>query len=246
MFSQSHSRGRGHRTWHPDSLIADSSYPLNVALKKMTRTCTLSLIGLTIFLVAPGAVAQQATAPAPDYFPLRVGDSWTYRSTNGDTQYSLRVLSEEKQADRTIRYEVEKLAGAKILASFSKADGWVLMHSERYPEHEGLEAKYEPARQYLKNPLRAGSQWGWKGEDYTKTEIEEMNQVVGPEDVTVPAGKFRAMKVVSTVGGAAAPLTRTSWYADGVGLVKSMTESGQIKYGWELADYSFKKKNPGK
>jgi hypothetical protein len=49
------------------------------------------------------------------------------------------------------------------------------------------------------------------------------------------------MKVVSEITGAATPMTRTSWYADGVGLVKTTTEGGQIKYGSELTDYSFKK-----
>jgi hypothetical protein len=49
------------------------------------------------------------------------------------------------------------------------------------------------------------------------------------------------MKVVSKVTGRTA-LTKISRCADGVGLVKSMTEAGQIKYGWELADYSFKTK----
>jgi hypothetical protein len=50
------------------------------------------------------------------------------------------------------------------------------------------------------------------------------------------------MKVVTKIIGAAAPRTRTNWYADGVGLVKSTTEAGKINYGWELTDYSFKKK----
>jgi hypothetical protein len=44
------------------------------------------------------------------------------------------------------------------------------------------------------------------------------------------------MKIVTKIGGGATPMTRTYWYADGVGLVKSMTEAGQTKYGWELAD----------
>jgi hypothetical protein len=172
---------------------------------------------------------------------LHTGDSWTYRSTTSDTEYTVKVVGEEKQPDGTIRYQVEKLAGAKVVTSYSKTGGWVLMHSERYPEHEGLEAKYEPARQYLKDPLVAGAQWGWKGPDYTGTELEEDNQVAGVEEVTVPAGKFRAMKVVSKVASTSS-LLRTFWYAEGVGLVKSTTEGGQIKYGWELTDYSFKKK----
>ena len=209
----------------------------------MIQARTFPTIAFTIFLLASGATAQKSEAPAPDYFPLRVGDLWTYRSTSGSTEHTLKVLREEKQADGTIRYEVEKLAGAKVLMSFSKVSGSVLLHSERYSEHEGLEAKYEPAKQYLKNPLLADAQWGWTGKDYTQTDLEEDSQVTGPEDVTVVAGKFRAMKVVTKVAGTSTPMTRTNWYADGVGLVKSTTEAGEVKYGWELKDYSFKKKD---
>ena len=196
---------------------------------------------LALCLLTVGAAAEKPAAPAHDYFPLRVGDSWSYRSIDGDTKHTLKVLSEEKQADGTIRYLVEKLAGAKVLMVFSKSGGWVLMHSEQYTEHEGLEVKYEPPKQYLQNPLTAGTKWVWKGKDYTQTDLDENHQVVGFENITVLAGKFRAMKVVSRIVGAAL-MTRTTWYADGVGLVKSETEGGQIKYGWELADYSFKDK----
>lgn len=211
----------------------------------MIQARTFPAIAFTVFLLAIGASAQKSEAPAPDYFPLRVGDSWSYRSTDGDTEHSIKVLSEEKQADGTPRYLVEKLAGAKVLTVFSRSGGWVLMHSERYSEHEGLEAKYDPPKQYLQDPLIAGAKWAWKGKDYTQTDLDENHQVVGLEDVTVRAGKFRAMKVVSRIIGAA-PMTRTSWYADGVGLIKSETEGGQVKYGWELADYSFKKKDLAK
>jgi hypothetical protein len=49
------------------------------------------------------------------------------------------------------------------------------------------------------------------------------------------------MKIVSQVTGAAHPMTKTYWYADGVGMVKTTTEAGPTKYGSELVDYSFKK-----
>ncbi|HEV2840706.1 MAG TPA: hypothetical protein VGW39_05215 [Chthoniobacterales bacterium] len=207
----------------------------------MNKFRPLTATALALWLLTLSAAAQKSEAPAPDYFPLRVGDSWSYRSKDGDTEHSFKVLSEEKQSDGTTRYLVEKRAGVIVQTVFSKANGWVLMHLERYPEHEGLEIKYEPAKQFLQNPLIAGSKWSWKGKDYTQTDIDENHQVVDFEEVTVLAGKFRAMKVVSRIVGAA-PLTRTTWYADGVGLVKSETDGGQIKYGWELADYSFKKK----
>jgi hypothetical protein len=211
--------------------------------EKVTKARAIPTIAFAIFLAtitATGAQKSKRNAAA-DYFPLHVDDFWTYRNTSGDGEYSLKVLSEEKQTDGSTRYLVEMLSGVKIDSLFSKTNGWVLMHGERYPEHEGMESKYEPAKQHLPNPLVAGTKWEWKGKDVTQTDLQEMNKVIGFEKVTVPAGKFRAMKVVSQVTGAS-PFTKTYWYADGVGLVKSKTEGGKISYNWELVDYSFKKK----
>ena len=207
----------------------------------MIKARALSTIALAISLATISAIAEKSKSSAVVYFPLRVGDSWTYRNTSGDGEYSLKVLSEEEQPDGSSRYQVEMLSGVKIHSWFSKNSRWVLMHGERYPEHEGLEVKYEPPKQYLQNPLIADSKWEWKGKDYTETERSENHHVIGFEKVTVPAGKFRAMKVISEVSGGGAPMTKTEWYADGVGLIKSTTESGQTKYGWELTNYSFKK-----
>jgi hypothetical protein len=203
----------------------------------------LSNLALALVLAFSSAAAEKPKPAGTDYFPLRVGDSWSYRNTSGDGEYSLTVVREEEQPDGSARYLVEMVSGVKVHSWFSKHSGWVLLHEERYPEHEGLEAKYEPARQYLQNPLVAGGKWDWKGKDYTQVERNEKHRVAGFEKITVPAGKFRAMKVVSQIEGGATPMTKTSWYAEGVGLIKSTTEGGQIKYGWELADYSFKKKS---
>ena len=70
----------------------------------MIQARTFPTIAFTVFLLASGAAAQKSEAPAPDYFPLRVGDSWTYRSTSGSTEHTLKVLGEAKQADGTVRY----------------------------------------------------------------------------------------------------------------------------------------------
>jgi hypothetical protein len=67
--------------------------------------------------------------------------------------------------------------------------------------------------------------------------------VEGPQVVTTPAGRFRAMKVVSRVTEGDAAVTRTSWYAPGVGLVKTQTKTPTLEYGSELKDYSFRKKS---
>src|SRR3954462_3372164 len=110
--------------------------------------------GLLAFLLISAAPAEKPkeTKAAVDYFPLRVGDSWTYRNTE-EGGYTFKVLSEEPQTGGPSRFTVEILSGVKIINIFSKAEGSVLWHAEQYPEHEGLEAKYEPPRQYLSNPL---------------------------------------------------------------------------------------------
>src|SRR2546421_11561314 len=210
----------------------------------MISTRTLLTIVAAALVLTPEAFGRKSKAEAKagaDYFPLRLGDSWTYRNTE-EGGYTLKVLSEEPHEGGQVRYVVELLSGAKINHVYSKTPGWVLFHAEKYPEHEGLEATYEPPKQYLPNPLVAGQKWEWTGKDSTQMEHHESNRVIGFENITVAAGKFRAMKVVSEVSGGAIPMIKTSWYADGVGLVKTATEGGQIKYGSELTDYSFKKK----
>jgi hypothetical protein len=202
-------------------------------------TAVLGVAAL-LFLQSASAKPKPKSEPTADYFPLRVGDSWTYRNTE-EGGYTLKVLSEEPHEGGTVRFVVEFLSGVKVNNTYSKAKGWVLFHGETYPEHEGLQATYDPPKQILPNPLVVGQKWEWSGKDPTQVEHRESNRVVGVETVTVPAGKFRAMKVVSEITGASVPLIRTSWYAAGVGLVKTTNVGGQIKYGSELTDYSFKK-----
>ncbi len=208
----------------------------------MRTLAALSVLVLATLFLQPVAFAgkQKAPKPSADYFPLRVGDSWTYRNTE-EGGYTLKVLSEEPQQDGPVRYVVELRSGVIIQNVYSKVGGWVLFHSENYPEHEGLKATYDPPRQYLPVPLVAGRKWEVKFKDPTQVEQRESSHVVGLETVTVPAGKFRAMKVTTEIIGSGTKV-RTNWYADGVGLVKSVTEAGQMKYGSELTDYSFKKK----
>ena len=154
---------------------------------------SLSTIALALLAVAPNAGAEEAKPPAADFFPLRVDYSWTYRNTSDESKFTLKVLKELKQEDGSIRYLMEMLAGVQIHRYFSKPDGWVLLHFEQYPEHQGLEAKYEPPKKYLQNPLVPDSN-GNGTEGLHATGVRGDNTVAEVEEVIVPAGKFRAMK----------------------------------------------------
>ena len=219
--------------------------------KLNTKRALLALICLLLLLMSSYAVmgqrrtrraARQTSAAPRDFYPLRVGDSWTYRHSEGN-QINIKVLREEKQADGTLQYVVEVTAGNELNYFYSKPDGWVLQHRTTYPQEQtGLKMEYDPPKQYLKNPLTVGAKWTWAGKDGAR----ESNEVIGQEWIGGPAGRFRAMKVLSKVSQPEGGTTdRTNWYVDGVGLVKSMTEAkssaGQFNYGYELVDYSFKK-----
>jgi hypothetical protein len=209
----------------------------------ISQSVIVAAIGLSAFLFISAAPAKKPkeTKPAGDYFPLRVGDSWTYRNTE-EGGYTLKVLKEEPHEGGPSRYVVELASGVKILKTYSKGPGWVLFHGENYPEHEGVQVSYDPPQQFMPDPLAVGQKWEWHGKDTTQVEYRESSRVVGTETVSVAAGKFRALKVVTEITGGGATKTTTNWYADGVGLVKSATDAGKYKYGSELTDYSFKKK----
>jgi hypothetical protein len=171
-----------------------------------------------------------------DYFPLSVGDSWKYRSTTADgkqSEFTIKVLNEEKENGNTL-YLVETVSTFQPIHDwYSKPGGWVLMHRQEYVK-TGNKAEYQPTKQFLKNPLTSGDTWKWKGTGMMGVAIDESNEVSGPEAVSVPAGKFETMKVTTKVVQGGAPVTKTYWYAPGVGMVKSITDTGSVKSTTEL------------
>lgn len=206
----------------------------------MSKTCKIATVTLAILILSTSIAGQWVKArPARDYFPLRVGNLWKYRHSEAG-EFTLKVLKAEKQADGTTLYMLEKQSGGRVHSWYTNANGWVILRREVYVESDNLFVTYQPPKQILKNPPVPGATWTWNGKGAVQVEVSETNKVVGPERVVVPAGTFRAMKVVSVISEGAALKTVTNWYADGVGLVKSTSEAGEIKFGWELIEYKVK------
>ena len=186
--------------------------------------------------MSPSSSGGASSTGSKDYFPLSVGDSWKYRSTTADgkqSEFTIKVLSEAKESGNTL-YLVETVSTFQPIHDwYSKPSGWVLMHRQEYVK-TGNKAEYQPTKQFLKNPLTSGDSWTWKGKGMMGLEIDESNEVSGPETVSVAAGKFEAMKVMTKVVQGGVPVTKTYWYAPGVGLVKSMTDTGSVKSTTEL------------
>lgn len=211
---------------------------------RMIGALALMLVAMAVVVGQKSGVGQKQKEPPPDYYPLRVGDWWKYQSTTGEgkqSEFTMKVLADEKQADGTVLHQVEIMSTTPIHEWYSKPNGWVLWHREAYPKND-MKVTFEPARQFLKNPPTTGATWQWKGKGMMSVDIDESNQVVSSEAVEVPAGKFQAMKVETKVTQGGQLVTKTYWYANWVGLVKSMAETSAYKSTTVLTDYSFKKR----
>jgi hypothetical protein len=198
---------------------------------------------------AAGAAGNKSVAhvnkpPPPDYFPLRVNDWWKYKSTTGDgkqSEFTTKVQSAEKNDDGTVVYLLDTISTQQIHDWYTKPNGLVLRLKEKYGENDSMSTQYQPPYELIKNPLTASDSWQWTGKGMMGVDINDSSEVSGPEEAVVPAGHFRAMKVVTKITQGGSPITKTYWYADWVGLVKSVTEAGQLKTTTELVDYNFRK-----
>jgi hypothetical protein len=203
------------------------------------------------------AAPERPKPVPPDYFPLRKDYWWRYQSdaTTGASTFKVLVVAAELQPDQIVWWHVHTesagMGGANASSAagfddwYTKPKGWVLVHRQRN-NTSGQTGDYLPPRQLLQNPLAAGQIWSWNGTGtFAGIGISETNVVSGPEDVIVPAGKFRCLKVSTEVVQGGSPVKKIYWYAPGVGLVQSGTESGGVLSLSRLIDYSFRPK-PGK
>src|SRR6185436_14508395 len=102
--------------------------------------------------------------------------------------------------------------GDNLIVTREGADGTATIYARMVVSLEGLQQERErtdgKVGWVLKAKLKAGDSWDVP--DGGKRTVH------GPEEVDVPAGKFKALRVVWERDGA----TLTSWYAPGVGEVK--------------------------
>src|SRR4051812_34599970 len=86
-------------TYKPDTLLFNQRMKIRAIIIFLSALFALTTCQL---LAQRGKAPAKVKAPAEkDYFPLRVGDSWKYHMIDEEAEYTLKVLSVEKQADGT-------------------------------------------------------------------------------------------------------------------------------------------------
>ena len=180
-------------------------------------------------LIALGLAAAVVSAQEPRadtlYFPNKVGDKRVYEQTVGDATFKTvdtvtKVEARGKGFVVTASREGES-ATRTVAAVFDVSGTGV----SRVSSGGRVEANPVPI---LKLPGKAGDTWTVEIAATPTSGPVKAKYTVGKEvEVVVPAGKFKAMPVVTEIEmNPGRPQTTTNWYAPGVGMVKRVSALG--------------------
>ncbi len=212
------------------------------------RTTLLTAIACII-------AAAAAFAGAADYYPIEVGNTWVYQIHEGSqsvvsTQllvHNVEMLNGREvfllQTD-ILESTDDNVSGAGMLYGFSD-DGDLLWYSICTNEGFVLE-DFDPPHIVLPYDISVGSTWvnhmNWQDEEDLIVESISFEIISDNETVSIGIGDFNQCLKVREIrsGYEPAPSTTVSYYAKGVGLIKTETtySDGYVSTS-ELTSYSF-------
>jgi hypothetical protein len=200
-------------------------------------------------LLAPPARAQDAKSFENAFYPLKIGNKWTYKAGNAQQQQvtvevtkmeAIKRLIKEKGALKTkienvAIYVLQITSGDKIML---EKVGLLPDGTYRIPgapkdielsggvyRFEAAGKEIHPPECFLRLPLIKGAAWEVDSES---AGVKIKGSFVGSDaTVTVPAGKFQTMAVTSKelqVG--TQPMALEYWFAPQVGIVKQRIQVG--------------------
>lgn len=199
-----------------------------------------------------GALAVVACDPRPrepsfvhPYAPASVGDEWVYAAGPPGSESIERIVSVFHHGQRLVARVRSESPGNP--GAGSERD-LVIHRLGVSPEIGTMQTAVGPVTTrgaegvFLPRELTAGMSWNWRQEIATPMStmrVEASCEVIGPAQVTTPAGRFAAVHVrcvlrnamTVTATGGAAPAnehtqTEDNYYVRGIGLVRSATATG--------------------
>ncbi len=192
------------------------------------------VLGLMVLsAVASTAMAQDAkTLGKSEYFPLAVGTSWEYKTSEG------KVVSQIVKHE-----EIGGVMCARLEATTTdnkKTSEYLRITNDGVYRVQANDQNITPPLRFLKLPLKSGDKWQVESKVLGKTLKGEF--VVSTGEVNVPAGKYSDVIICKaddfTVDGQ--NLSHTYYFAKGVGIVKQV-----IKFAGQEITLELEKFTPG-
>ena len=182
----------------------------------------LFVVALLLHTASVGAPVPKETK-ALAYFPDKVGAKWVY---DFDGKEETETVTAVKKEDGSILVTVHKID------EFGETDKVTKVTESGIFIVSGLQLKHPPSH-VLQLPHKANATWKtWTGTPFLGT---SNYTAYGLEEVEVPAGKYKAIRVGRIDAG---DICRTYWYAPDVGLVKYVFECGKTTYTRTLKSFA--------
>lgn len=189
----------------------------------MKKIFVLICIGLFLCGMVFAAKNKQ-----PDYFPLRVGNVWKYDFTAAKDKMVIKVTGIEK-VDKKDCYKVETLInGEPVLAEYMYKSGNDIFENKIIMKSSNKISMMilKPSKKIITNPLKPGDCWTYNGKDIGCQNSMQTKKAVKEEFVRTPAGRFKAMRVMTTILEKGKKIDKIAWYVAGIGPVKSVGNNG--------------------
>ena len=198
---------------------------------------------LIAVLVKPVAHADDVRQNVDDFFPWAQGSTWTYdtldKEKNEHFEMKVTVEGPWKEGDLSGMIMTQKDRRGMMREFLLKNVTGIFIQKLGLSKAYTPEAttRFTPPVPRVIFPLAPGTKVHWEGHLkilFVNKPIIFDGEVVGWEDVAVPAGQFRCMKLHYHEKRGEQVIDENAWYAAGVGQVKY--DGGQ--YIKELKSYS--------
>jgi hypothetical protein len=192
----------------------------------------IGLAALAFLALATLPLTAQDTLQDAEYYPLKVGTSWDYLVQG--KMINVRVARHEKY-NGVLCAVLESGVDGKVVATEHVSSG-----KDGVYRHSSGGFQSDPPTRILPSPFKKGEKWHVKSK--VGPEVLDADYTTGEEEVTVPAGKFKAVTTkTSKFKSAGMDVEATIWYAKDVGMVKTVMSIGGNNVVLELSKFT-----PGK
>lgn len=201
--------------------------------------------GVLLMCLASVPGTQAVDSPSGIFFPWEMGAEWVYKTTHKEKKETfdmkVRIEGPWQGNDLSGMILLQKDKRGTMREFLVKNDKGIFIHklglSKAFtPE---VMTRFTPPVPRVIFPLTPGTTVQWQGRlkvAWVDKPITFEGTVVGWEDIEVPAGQFKCIKLFYDQKRGEERVQESAWYAEGVGQVKY--DGGQ--YVKELKSYRIK------
>jgi len=183
----------------------------------------------------PLATAQEKKQDSKSYYPLKVGNKWTYQIESDTAAKGSKLINQIAK--------IEKIDGVSLSRLETTMKGRVAATEHLSVNEKGIfrdrvnGGEITPPICLLKFPIKKGATW--KSESMAGNEKLKVACKSDEEEIEVPAGKFKTVKVVmdAEVVGAGIIVSTSYWFAQGVGVVKQHVNINSMQFSMLLEKF---------